>query len=566
MKSTTLRRCAQAAYWLIERNPTYLASAVCMTVGARMLLVDEDNKPGMLRLIILTLVALQVYEWCVSAILVALYRSRRSPEDEPSLLLIAALFWTGPLITTMEMCAQDAGLGLVLAGAACLIALGEFQYVRRTLRLRISVWTQIMCSLCVLTIGIAQPALKIAPGATETNEVLLYGLWWLLSAIALLAVWSVRAASRQAREMETSIWAVRGDDLFFAAITLATSAAHLVAMNHAFFGNARVCYAAPLILAITIVGVELAAQVARLPTWASAGLVIVPVIGLWMAKVPFDPEFPLRTLPAALRDPQLGALVIATSVWLYALSRLRRWVFVHAVVVAAALTASRACGEYTQLDLSSGFARVGLDWARDQLGILLYCIVLYLLLTAWLRRSRLTAAIALVLHIVALIALFGDKIPTDVIAVTLTTGWTALVVLHLLLRRPSLAATFMPIAFLTFTSWLFLLDGRYDTVALIHLIFLVVVLFVWGWVQPWTRYRTIAVAIGAVDVVGFGLLWFGPAHAKGLCALLAAFALLAVGLLISWHKQRLLGSSVLSIDPPASGPIESTAEEGFSEA
>ena len=562
MKSTTLRRCAQAAYWLIERNPTYLASAVCMTVGARLLLVSEENKPGMLRLIILTLAALQVYEWCVSAILVALYRSRRSPEDEPSLLLIAALFWTGPLITTMEMCALNARLGLILAGAACLIAIGELQYVRRTLRLRISFWTQTMCTLCILVIGAAQPALKIAPGSTETNEVLLYGLWWLLGAIALLAVWSVRSAGRHARERETGVWAERADDLLLAGITLAASAAHLVAMNHAFFGHARMCYAAPLILAVTLVGVELAAQARRLPLWALAGLVIAPTIGLLMASVPFDPAFPRGALPAALRDPLLGALVVATVVWLYALSRLRRWVFVHAAVVGAALTTSRIFSEYVHLDPSAGFARVGLDWGRDQVGVVLYCIVLYLLLTAWLRRSRLTAAFALVLHIAALIALFGDQIPADIIVVTLTTGWTALIVLHLLLGRPSLAATFMPIAFLTFTSWLFLLDGRYDTEALVHSIAMVVVLFTWGWVQRWTRYRTVAIAIGSVDVVGYGLLWFGPVHAKGFCALLAAFALLAAGLLISWHKQKLLGSGALAMDPPTPEPCGLTATEG----
>ena len=106
--------------WMLRRNPLYLLSAVLMAVGARLYLVSPSAAPGDLGLIITTLVVLQVYEWGVSGLLLVLHRCGRSPEDKPSILLVAVAFWTGPMAATIEMTAYHAELGSIVAAGACL--------------------------------------------------------------------------------------------------------------------------------------------------------------------------------------------------------------------------------------------------------------------------------------------------------------------------------------------------------------------------------------------------------------------------------------------------------------
>ena len=70
-----------------------------------------------------------VFEWSVCGVIYTLNRFQRAREDLPPLLFIAALFWTGPLIATMEMNAQRAELGFLLSAGVCLFALHELHFV-----------------------------------------------------------------------------------------------------------------------------------------------------------------------------------------------------------------------------------------------------------------------------------------------------------------------------------------------------------------------------------------------------------------------------------------------------
>src|SRR5262245_15636111 len=100
--------------WAIQRNPTYLVSAGLMTAGTRLFLVRSSGATGDIGVILLTLGLLQLYEWAVGGILLALFRARRSPEDIPSLLLVATLFWTGPMAATIEMIALRQEWGIAV--------------------------------------------------------------------------------------------------------------------------------------------------------------------------------------------------------------------------------------------------------------------------------------------------------------------------------------------------------------------------------------------------------------------------------------------------------------------
>ena len=62
-----------------------------------------------------------------------------------------------------------------------------------------------------------------------------------------------------------------------------------------------------------------------------------------------------------------------------------------------------------------------------------------------------------------------------------------------------------------------------------------------GIMWPWTRYRVLGLAVGgffAAAVVAREIM--RTPHAKAAIAVLSAFALLAAGAAVSWHKRRLL--------------------------
>lgn len=148
----------RACAWLIDRNPTYLVSACLVAVGARGLLVDPASPAGDLVLIVVTLAALQLYEWAVGAILIALHRARKSPEDEPSLLLVGALFWTGPVAATLEMIALRPNLGTAMTAGACVIAIGEMLTVCRVLGIALRRGTYVVASCSIALLAVAAHA------------------------------------------------------------------------------------------------------------------------------------------------------------------------------------------------------------------------------------------------------------------------------------------------------------------------------------------------------------------------------------------------------------------------
>ena len=123
----------------------------------------------------MTLVALQTYEWAVSGILLVLHRWRRAPEDEPSLLLVAAIFWTGPLAATTELGARDAHHGMLCAIAVGVFATMELLVVPRGVMLRMGWSARVQALLALLLLIVAPRVLHVYDDA-GTDEVFLYGL------------------------------------------------------------------------------------------------------------------------------------------------------------------------------------------------------------------------------------------------------------------------------------------------------------------------------------------------------------------------------------------------------
>lgn len=541
MPNGTIGESARWTHWMLKRNPFYILSALMMAIGARMFLFDEYASPGEIASIALTLALLQAYEWAVTAVLLLLHRAKRSPEDKPALMLVAALFWTGPLAATVEMSAARPGMGFALAVGAAIIAVGEFQFVRRLLGLRFNAAARWAIVACIVLLAGAPPLLKVPESAGGTNELFLYAAWWILAAIAISLVATLRRNGPVPAHLETHDPQRPFHETVFLAMTIFATAVHLVGMNHAFFCHARLFYASPLLIALSVAGMELAHTVPRF----SKALLTLSVLGCVAGVIPslagFHSEVPVEHLPGWAVDPRSSVLLLAGGACLYGFLRHRVPLLLHGALAASMLgvlilvhnlsTAPASPAHDISVAISNPKFLI---WGA-------YISAAYLLISSCIRRSRREAVAAVLLNLAGTVVLVGVDSPRDTAIVVLATGWTALACAHLSGARPGLKSRVTIILTLMFFTWICESDpslrfiGRSNAAALIGCG------AVAGLLWPWTRFVSITIGVLCLHLAFYSGTWATRfSNPKALVAVAGAFALLAVGGLVSWHKQRLL--------------------------
>lgn len=521
--------------WIIHKNPTYLISACLTAVGARLLLVDPANPTGDINLILVTLGLLQVYEWAVSGILIALHRARRSPEDRASLLLVAAAFWTGPIAATIEMIALRPQLGLALAIGACLIALGELRMCCKILQLRMSLAGQVCGCSCMVFLTVVAPLLKTPELDTRMNEIHLYYAWWVFAALVLGCLGVLRAYRREALAVPKTATATVStwmQEVCFLGMTIAASGVHLFGMNYAFYCHAKVFYASPLIVALSVVGMEaLSVNFSRYRS-ALALLGLLPAIAIIMALQPFDAEVPIDQLPGVLRDPMFCVSIVAGAAWWFGYRRHRSSLLLHAGCGAFALAA---------ILLMLGRTAISYEVDRHHLTMALYGIAVYFFVMALVLRSRSEAVLAILFQLAATAVLVWGKSRADGLIVCCAAGWSGLIVVHLVARYPRFLLRVIPVTFLAFAPWMFHSAVEFRLQVATHAAVLAILVFLVGHIWRWTRYRLVAALIVAGHcLAGLVAKVSASSHPEALLFVFAGFCVLGTGALISWHKNRLL--------------------------
>lgn len=540
MNATVWSWCARGLVWWIRRNPMYLLSAACMAVGARLYLVSPESYAGDVGLILLTLGVLQAYKWAVTTILLLLHRSRRCPEDECSLLLVAALFWTGPLAATVEMSARQARQGLLCGIGVLIFALVELAVVRRSLGLRLSIAGRGLAAACLILLVVAPTQLQVTTGY-GTNELFLYFCWWLLAGIALLAVGCVRRhvpGRSVALDPLGAVHLLR--ELAFITIVLAATATHLVGMNYAFVGHARPFYGAPLIVVVAAAAFDYLRRAGWAPAALRFAVAGLPAVAVGLALQPFDRAVPLHALPLWLRDPLFATLALATIAWWFGAWRLRSFGLFHVGNLGLAATVLRGAAKLLPPAVAPLPQGAGLP-ARDIVLLALFALTIYLLIIACVRRSRAEALLALVILQPAVCGAVWERTPVAALIVGLVVCWSLLAAVHLGVRWPSLSAVGWPAALLIGLAWYYdsAEPGRW--LARANTLALVAGLLFVGQLWPGTRYRL----LGA-GALGANILYFGG---RGIAAgrypvatlvVTGSFLLLGVATAISWNKRVLL--------------------------
>jgi hypothetical protein len=381
--------------------------------------------------------------------------------------------------------------------------------------------------------------------ADGANEPYQYLVWWLLAGIVLMGLPTVRF--HLAHRQYVSWLAPRRNDfgveMSFLAIVLAATTAHLYEMNYAFFGHARLFYAAPLLIAFAAVGFEALAHVGGpwRPLLAVFGC--LPAIAIGMSTGRFDEHMPLKLLPWFVRDPLLPVLALAAVAWWFGCVRHRSVIMMHAG------SASLAMALWRVVRPEAPAASLAHSWTttqvplRDLATLILYGVAAYLCLCALLRRSRVEGVAAAGVHLAALTLLVWNRIHADVMVILLALSWTWLGVMHLAVRRPQpLLAACGPVALLLAITFAFDFNGELKWFARGHAAGMVVLLLAVGQIWQFTRYRRIGAGAGIAQVPFYIGRWAaGGPNPVASVAVVCAFVLLAAGAAVSWHKKTLLG-------------------------
>lgn len=535
--------------WLIRRNPTYLLSAACIAVGARLLLVHPDSRTGDVGLILATLGVLQLYESLVCSALILLHRYRKSPEDLPSLMLVSVAFWTGPMAATIEMTTHRSNLGLALAMPAMMIALLEMRKVISRLRIPISFASQVAAASCLLLLAIAPSLLKVSAADPGIREVRMYFAWWVPAFIALLPL-----AARRQPTPPTEMSGGNPDfatsqggpcerhlEFVFLLVTIAATVTHLIGMDYSFFTHARLLYGAPLMFTTALTGSLIIERVFRSKAAAWAVCVTLPTAALAVSTGSFHEDVPMTIIPWFLHDPMATALAAAAIVWWIVSSRWRSAILFHAANACLLALAYRLVPV-----MPARFATIA--GAATRAGVvpmtpilIAYLGAIYFLLSSAIRRSRSDGVIGVACGGVATILLVSNRYPADGFWTCMVLGWSAWLCIHLAESNARRMLRLAPLAFLCAADITFLIIGRHESLVLWHAAAMSAVLVAAGSIFPATHYQIVAAAC----VLIHGGTWvtrqlLESNHPRAVLASIAGFLLLSIGILISWNKERLL--------------------------
>jgi hypothetical protein len=328
---------------------------------------------------------------------------------------------------------------------------------------------------------------------------------------------------------------------------------HLIAMNYGFYCHASRFYGAPVIVALSVVGMGALSYSFRWYRSTLTLLSILPGVAIMLALQPFDSEFPVNRLPAWIRDPLVPVAIVSSVAWWFGYSRHRKNIMMHAGCGAIVLVVLR---------LTHGLGIENYTIDRRLTLLLFHGATAYLALAVLLLRSRREAVAALAMNLGATVILVHGRTPADNLIMCLVGGWTALAAMHICWRSPSLLWRLIPIICLTIVPWIVQPAPAYQLAILVHAATTIFIMFLAGQFWPWTRYRLVAGYLLIGHCLVGAINWMlNCAHPQAAIFVSAAFGTLVAGALVSWHKQRLLSAiretaPTVFVDMPTIGVSE----------
>ncbi|MEM6562421.1 MAG: hypothetical protein AAF656_12530, partial [Planctomycetota bacterium] len=173
-------------HWIVEYNPCYLLSAVCMLTGTLLLTNTLDWSPTPLSRLLPMLALLQVYELCCVVLGVALYRRIGPRRDAVELLALVMLFAADVSFLMSEFATDHLAIGTAVSATLFVLAVAKLAIIVRGLRLELGAHTITFAVTGFAFLYGIPPVLNLIDNAEGGVTVAhFYGLWWLIAAAPL---------------------------------------------------------------------------------------------------------------------------------------------------------------------------------------------------------------------------------------------------------------------------------------------------------------------------------------------------------------------------------------------
>lgn len=174
---------------IVDYNPCFLLSALCMLFGCRLLNDAVNTKSGGVRGALWLILTINVYEFCLLAVAMLIRRWQGMRRDVGILLLVGALFMGDIAFVVGDLATTQAGLGLVVsvmltgfAGIKVWLAMGLIGIADRR-----RVAAVIVGQVAVLLLMPVVFKSLVFNKNGNLSPAVIYAGWWVAGAIPIVA-------------------------------------------------------------------------------------------------------------------------------------------------------------------------------------------------------------------------------------------------------------------------------------------------------------------------------------------------------------------------------------------
>ncbi len=324
--------------FIVDRNPFFILSALCMFAGVRVILSAINAAPGDLSALLGSIVAVNVYETAVIALGLFLVVRRGQYRDGWMLLSVEALFLLDLTNLNAELFTANLRWGILVNLFCWLLAVIKVTVILRTLKIRLTTlefaYIALQFAAIFFMAGVFKQIAKHSPQEGALSTMTLYAAWWMAGAMLVLATVSLRTpqAFQAVAHRFPSMTTVAGRLYVF--LPFVSLVVHLCGANRVYalqFNSANV---APVLLGVAVL---LTRWQSQFPRRFFLGIQTTLVGVAVLSSMPFVPQLYLHVgshLISPLR------LTLAGSAGVLGVIFFQSWQLMAAQIAACTLMAA----------------------------------------------------------------------------------------------------------------------------------------------------------------------------------------------------------------------------------
>jgi hypothetical protein len=320
--------------FIVDRNPFFLISALCMFAGVRVILSALDAAPGRLPPLLWSIAALNAYEALVIGLGLFLIVRRRQYRDGWMLLSIEALFLLDLTNLNAELFTAHFRAGIYVNLLCWLLAVVKVTVVCRTLKLRLTTpefaYAALQLAGIFMMAGIFKQIAKHGVHEGTLSTLTLYGAWWLAGGMLVLATLLLRKPSE--RRTDSPMSALPGR--LYILLPFVSLLVHLCGANRVYALHFHPANVAPVLLGAAVLLTRWRGDFGRSFLVGSQAMLAGMAV---LISVPFPPEL-LVHAGAHVFSPLRVTLTASAGV--LAVGFFQSWQLIAAQMAAAALMAA----------------------------------------------------------------------------------------------------------------------------------------------------------------------------------------------------------------------------------